>query len=87
MTVSRSSDGWKLLNSFSGDWNVLHEVAMGALNSLQSCLSGTAVHGDLNPGNLLVRCASSIGSDLGLTCTRHADSDNALSSQLVLGAS
>lgn len=49
------SDGWMRLESFNGDWDALHEVAMKALESLQSCLDGKAVHGDLNPSNLLVR--------------------------------
>ena len=49
------TDGWMCLERFNGDWDALHEVAMEALESLQSCLDGKAVHGDLNPSNLRVR--------------------------------
>ncbi|KAL3161583.1 hypothetical protein ABBQ32_010444 [Trebouxia sp. C0010 RCD-2024] len=49
------ADGWVRLERFTGDWDALHEVAMEALKSLQSCLDGKAVHGDLNPSSLLVR--------------------------------
>ncbi len=62
------SDGWMRLERFNGDWDALHEVAMEALESLQSCLDGKAVHGDLNPSNLLVRYATSRGFMLGLSC-------------------
>ncbi len=62
------SDGWMRLERFNGDWDALHEVAMKALESLQSCLDGKAVHGDLNPSNLLVRYATSRGFMLGLSC-------------------
>ena len=62
------SDGWMRLERFNGDWDALHEVAMKALESLQSCLDGKAVHGDLNPSNLLVRYAISRGFMLGLSC-------------------
>ena len=41
---------------------------MEALESLQSCLDGKAVHGDLNPSNLLVRYATGKGFMLGLSC-------------------
>jgi len=56
------------LERFTGDWDALHEVALEALKSLQSCLGGKAVHGDLNPSNLLVRYVMSTGSTLGLSC-------------------
>jgi hypothetical protein len=62
------ADGWMRLERFTGDWDALHEVAMEALKSLQTCLDGKAVHGDLNPGNLLVRYVMSTGSTLGLSC-------------------
>ena len=52
------ADGWMSPHRFTGDWDLLQEVAVEALASLQSCLDGKAVHGDLNPGNLLVRCGS-----------------------------
>ena len=42
----------------------MNEAAMEALNSLQSCLGGKAVHGDLNRGNILVRYALSTSSTL-----------------------
>ena len=38
---------------------------MEALKSLQSCLDGKAVHGDLNPSNLLVRYAMCTDSTFG----------------------
>ena len=44
---------------------------MEALKSLQSCLDGKAVHGDLHPSNLLVRYAMLTGSTFGLSCTLH----------------
>jgi len=62
------ADGWMRLERFIGDWDALHEVAMEALESLQSCLEGKAVHGDLNPGNLLVRYALGKCSMAGLSC-------------------
>ena len=55
------ADGWTRLERFNGNWDALHEVALEALESLQSCLDGKAVHGDLNPGNLLVRYAVNTG--------------------------
>ena len=64
------ADGWMRLERFSGDWDALHEVAMEALESLQTCLDGKAVHGDLNPGNLLVRYAMSTGFTSGIYCMR-----------------
>ena len=63
------ADGWVRLERFIGDWDALHEVAMEALKSLQSCLDGKAVHGDLNPSNLLVRYAMFTSSTFGLSCT------------------
>ena len=49
-----SPDGWMdgsearhCLNT--GDWDFLQEVVCEAPRSLQSCLSGKAVHGDSNP--------------------------------------
>ena len=63
------TDGWMRLERFNGDWDALHEVAMEALESLQSCLDGKAVHGDLNPSNLLVRYAMSTGYALASLCT------------------
>ena len=65
------ADGWVRLERFTGDWDALHEVAMEALKSLQSCLDGKAVHGDLNPSNLLARYAMCTGSTFGLSCTMH----------------
>ena len=62
------SDGRMRLERFNGNWDALHEVAMEALESLQSCLDGTAVHGDLNPSNLLVRYGFNGGFTLGLSC-------------------
>jgi len=62
------ADGWMRLERFTGNWDALHEVAMEALKSLQSCLDGKAVHGDLNPSNLLVRYVMSTGSTLGSSC-------------------
>ena len=63
------TDGWVRLERFIGDWDAVQEVAMEALKSLQSCLDGQAVHGDLNPGSLLVRYAMGTGSAFGLSCT------------------
>ena len=54
------------LERFTGNWDALHEVAMEALKLLQSCLDDKAVHGDLNPSNLLVRYVMSTGSTLGV---------------------
>lgn len=51
------ADGWMPLKRFAGDWDILQEVALEALSSLQSCLDGKAVHGDLNPNNVFVRYA------------------------------
>lgn len=51
------ADGWMPLKRFTGDWDVLQAVVFEALRSLQSCLGGKAVHGDLNPNNIYVRCA------------------------------
>ena len=64
------ADRWMRLERFTGDWDALHEVAMEALKSLQSCLDGKAVHGDLNPSNLLVRYALGKCSTSGLSCIR-----------------
>lgn len=63
-----SRDGWTRIERFNGNWDALHEVAMEALESLQSCLNGKAVHGDLNPSNLLVRCVINTGFMLGSLC-------------------
>ena len=65
------ADGWVPLERYTGDWDALHQVAMEALKSLQSCLDGKAVHGDLNPSNLLVRYAMCAGSTLDFSCTIH----------------
>lgn len=62
------ADGWMRLERCIGEWDALHEVAMEALKSLQSCLDGKAVHGELNPSNLLVRYVMSTGFTLGLSC-------------------
>ena len=59
------ADGWTPLQHFIGDWDVLQVVAMEAPRSLQSCLGGKAVHGDLHARNLLIRYA------LG-KCSSHA---------------
>ena len=65
------ADGWVPLERYTGDWDALHQVAMEALKSLQSCLGGKAVHGDLNPSNLLVRYATCTGSTFDFSCTIH----------------
>lgn len=62
------TDGWMRLERFIGDWDDLHEVALEALESLQSCLDGKAVHGDLNPSNLLVRYAMLASLTMPLWC-------------------
>jgi len=66
------ADRWMRLERFTGDWDALHEVAMEpwTLKSLQSCLDGKAVHGDLNPSNLLVRYALGKCCAWGLSCIR-----------------
>jgi len=66
------ADGWKPIERFTGDWDALHEVAMEALKSRQSCLDGKAVHGDLNPSNFLVRYLMSTGSTLCMSCSLHS---------------
>ena len=50
-----SSSGWEQLHRFSGDMNILQKASNSALTSLHSCLSGTAVHGDIRPPNIFVR--------------------------------
>ena len=65
------TDGWVRLERFTGDRDALHEMAMEAPKSLQSCLDGKAVHGDLNPSNLLVRYAVCTGSTFDFSCTIH----------------
>ena len=62
------TDGWMHLERFNGEWDALHEVAMEALQSLQGCLDGKAVHGDLNPSSLLVRYAMVASFKLPLWC-------------------
>lgn len=49
------ADGWTPLDRFTGDWDSLQDVALDALELLQTCCDGKAVHGDLNPNNLFVR--------------------------------
>ena len=58
------ADGWVQLERFTNNWDALHEVAMEALKSLQSCLDGKAVHGELNPSNILVRYAIHLWLDM-----------------------
>lgn len=55
------------LERFTGNWDALHEVAMDALKSLQSCCC-EALHGDLKPGNFLANYAIGKCSTVGLFC-------------------
>ena len=69
MEYLEAADGCMRLKRFTDDWDALREVAMEALKSLQSCLDGKALHGDLNPSNLLVRYAMCTGSTFSSSCT------------------
>ena len=48
-------DGWRTLWDLTGDLDAVEEQSATALRSLQGCLDGQAVHGDLNPSNIFVR--------------------------------
>ncbi len=39
----------------AADQVVIEELSIAALATLQSCLNGQAVHGDLSPDNIFVR--------------------------------
>ncbi len=51
-----AQDGWQQLHELEGHWDVVESLALAALERLHSCLDGKAVHGDLNPMNVFVRC-------------------------------
>ena len=57
------AEGWTSLSSFSGDWNKVEELVLAAVTKLHSCEDGLAVHGDLNPRNVLLRWDSYLDAE------------------------
>ena len=51
------AEGWMSLQDFDGDWDEVEGLLRAALQELQQCCGGRAVHGDLREPNLLIRCA------------------------------
>ena len=49
------ADGWVSLRSYSGDWELLEQLAETSVAALHECLDSSAVHGDLSADNVFIR--------------------------------